>query len=113
MKARLLAGEFLVKVYDAHIEERGVDNTCCMTDSRAVICQVVRRHVEIYSIKCLFRVQLTGLAVKSGTVIVEDTVGDIAGLLHLGKCYATSNSMHAACGDIEHIAGMYFMTGKT
>ena len=56
--------------------------------------------------------ELAGLAVETGTVVVEDTVGDIGGLLYLDQTDATTDGMDTAGREVEDIAIMDFVFGK-
>ena len=56
--------------------------------------------------------ELAGLAVKTGTVVVEDAVGDIGGLLYLDQTDASTDGMYTSGGEVEDIALVDFMFGK-
>ena len=56
--------------------------------------------------------ELAGLAVHARAVVVEDAVGDIAGLLDLGEEDATTDGMDTAGREVEHIAGLDLMVGE-
>lgn len=49
--------------------------------------------------------ELAGLAVESGTVVVENAVGYVRSLLDFSHETAAADSVDAAGGDEEHVAG--------
>ena len=56
--------------------------------------------------------ELAGLAIHAGAVVVVDPVGDVGGLLDFGQQNATTDGMDSACREIKHIAGFDLMVGQ-
>ena len=51
-------------------------------------------------------------AIKSWTIVVEDAVGDVRGLLYLCEFYASTDGMYSSGWEIEDIAFVYLMLCK-
>ena len=66
--------------------------------------------MEINGLRSQFGVQLAWFSIQSRAVIVEDTIGDIARLLHFCQEDAATNGMNSASRDVEHITGMHLMS---
>ena len=56
--------------------------------------------------------EFTWFAIKSWTIIVEDAIGDVRGLLDLCELDASTDGVHTTRGEIEHIAFVYLMLCK-
>ena len=68
--------------------------------------------MEVEGLRCQVGMQLTRLAIHARTVVVEDTVGDIARLLDLRQEDAATDGMDTACGEVEDIARLDLVVGK-
>ena len=56
--------------------------------------------------------ELAGLAVHAGAVVVEDAVGDVAGLLDLSEEDTATDGMDTTGREVEDIACLDLMVGK-
>ena len=68
--------------------------------------------MEVKGLGSQGRMELTGLAVHAGTVVVEDPVRDIGRLLDLGEQDAATDGVDTACREVEDIAGLHGMVGQ-
>ena len=101
-----------VDLHDADIEVGGVDDLDGTVVGVDVFGAVVFLYVEVEGLGGEFGVEFAGLAVHAGAVVVEDAVGDIAGLLDLGEEDATTDGMDTAGGEVEYIAGLDLMVAQ-
>ena len=56
--------------------------------------------------------EFSWFTIESRTVVVEDAVGDVRGLLYLCEFYASTDGMYSSGWEIEDIAFVYLMLGK-
>ena len=101
-----------VDFHDADIEVGGVDDLDGTVVGVDVFGAVVFLYMEVEGLGGEFGVEFAGLAVHAGAVVVEDAVGDVAGLLDLGEEDATTDGMDTAGGEVEDIAGLDLMVGE-
>ena len=101
-----------VDFHDADIEVGGVDDLDGTVVGVDVFGAVVFLYMEVEGLGGEFGVEFAGLAVHAGAVVVEDAVGDVAGLLDLGEEDATTDGMDTAGGQVEHIAGLDLVVGE-
>ena len=101
-----------VDFHDADIEVGGVDDLDGTVVGVDVFGAVVFLYVEVEGLSGKFGVELAGLTVHAGAVVVEDAVGDIAGLLDLGEEDATTDGMDTAGGEVEHVARLDLVVGE-
>ena len=101
-----------VDFHDADIEVGGVDDLDGTVVGVDVFGAVVFLYMEVEGLGGEFGVELAGLAVHAGAVVVVDAVGDVAGLLDLGEEDATTDGMDTAGREVEHIAGLDLMVGE-
>lgn len=97
---------------DLDAEVRGVQQHVGNIGIITVLGLVVGIDGEVNGLGSQFGMELAGLAVKTGTVVVEDAVGDIGGLLYLDQTNAATDGMDTAGREVEDIALMDFMLGK-
>ena len=97
---------------DLDTEVRGVQQYVGDIDVIAVLGLVVGIDGIVNGPGSQFGMQLAGLAVKTGAVIVEDAVGDIGGLLNLGQADAATDGMDTAGRKVEDVTLVDFMFGK-
>ena len=97
---------------DLDAEIRCVQQYVGNIDVITVLGLVVGIDGEVNGLGSQLGMELAGLAVKTGTVVVEDAVGDIGGLLYLDQTDAATDGMNTTGGEVEDIAFMDFMLGK-
>ena len=73
---------------------------------------VVFLYMEVEGLGGEFGVELAGLAIHAGAVVVEDAVGDVAGLLDLSEEDATTDGMDTAGREVEDITGFDLVVGE-
>ena len=101
-----------VDFHDTDIEVGGVDDLDGTVVGVDVFGAVVLLDMEVEGLGGQFGVEFAGLAVHAGSVVVEDAVGDVAGLLDLGEEDATTDGMDTTGGQVEHITGLDLMVGE-
>ena len=97
---------------DLDAEMWGVQQYVGNIDVITVLGLVVGIDGEVNGLGSQFGMELAGLAVKTRTVIVEDAVGDIGGLLYLDQTDAATDGMDTTGRKVEDIALVDFMFGK-
>lgn len=98
-----------VDFHDTDIEVGGVDDLDGTVVGVDVFGAVVFLYMEVEGLGGEFGMELAGLAVHAGAVVVEDTVGDVTGLLDLGEEDATTDGMDTTGREVEYIAGLDLM----
>ena len=94
------------------IEIRRVDHLDS-TVGRVSVCRaVVGLDMKVERLRRQIRMQFARLAIHARTVVVEDAIGDVGGLLHLSQQDAATDGMDTACGEEEHVARLDLMVGK-
>ena len=101
-----------VDFHDADIEVGGIDDLDGTIVGVDVFGAVVFLYMEVEGLGGEFGMELAGFAVHAGAVVVEDAVGDVAGLLDLGEEDATADGMDTAGREVEHIAGLDLVVGE-
>ena len=101
-----------VDLHDTDIEVGGVDDLDGTVVCVDVFGAVVFLYVVVEGLGGEFGVELAGLAIHAGAVVVVDAVGDVAGLLDLGEEDATTDGMDTTGREVEHIAGLDLMVGQ-
>ena len=101
-----------VDLHDTDIEVGGVDDLDGTVVGVDVFRAVVFLYMEVEGLGSKFGVEFAGLAVHAGAVVVEDAVGDVAGLLDLGEEDATTDGMDTAGREVEDIAGLDLVVGE-
>ena len=101
-----------VDLHDTDIEVGGVDDLDGTVVGVDVFGAVVFLYMEVEGLGGEFGMQLAGLAVHAGAVVVEDAVGDVTGLLDLGEEDATADGMDTTGREVEDIAGLDLMVGE-
>ena len=97
---------------DLDTEVRGVQELMGNIGVIAMTGLVFGIYGIVNSLCCQFGMKFTGLAVKSGTVVVENAVSDIRGLLDFGQTYATTDGMDPTGRQVEDIVFVNLMTGE-
>ena len=97
---------------DLDAEVWGVQQYVGNIDVITVLGLVVGIDGKVNGLGSQFGMELAGLAVKTGTVVIEDAVGDIGGLLYLDQTDAATDGMDTTGREVEDIALMDFMLGK-
>jgi len=101
-----------VDFHDADIEVGGVDDLDGTVVGVDVFGAVVFLYMVVEGLGGQFGVEFAGLAVHAGAVVIEDAIGDVAGLLDLGEEDAATDGMDTTSREVEHIAGLDLMVGK-
>ena len=101
-----------VDLHDTDIEVGGIDDLDGTVVGVDVFGAVVFLYVVVEGLGGQFGMELAGLAVHAGTVVVEDAVGDIGGLLDLGEEDTTTDGMDTTGRQVEHITGLDLMVGE-
>ena len=101
-----------VDFHDTDIEVGGVDDLDGTVVGVDVLGAVVFLYMEVEGLGGEFGVQFAGFAVHAGAVVVEDAVGDVAGLLDFGEEDATTDGMDTTGREVEHIACLDLMVGQ-
>ena len=96
----------------ADIEIGGVDNLDGAIGGVGILCAVVGFDVEVEGLGCQGGMELAGLAVHAGAVVVEDAVGDVGGLLDFCEQDAATDGVDAASGEVEHVACLNLVVGE-
>ena len=96
----------------ADIEIGGVDNLDGAIGGVGILCAVVGFDVEVEGLGCQGGMELAGLAVHAGAVVVEDAVGDVGRLLDFCQEDAATDGVDAACGEVEHVACLDLVVGQ-
>jgi len=97
---------------DLDAEIRGVQQDVGDIDIITVLGLVVGIDGKVNGLGSQFGMELAGLAVKTGTVVIEDAVGDIGRLLNLDQTDAATDGMDTTGWEVEDIALVDFMLGK-
>ena len=98
--------------HDADIEIGGVDDLYGAVGGGDVFCAVAGLDVEVEGLGGEGCMEFAGSAVHAGTVVVENAVGDVGGLLDLGEEDAAANGVDAAGGEVEDVAGLDLVVGE-
>ena len=96
----------------SYFEVGGVDDLDGTVVCIDVFGAVVFLYMVVEGLGGQFGVELAGLAVHAGAVVVEDAVGDVAGLLDLGEEDTTTDGMDTTGREVEHIACLDLMVGQ-
>lgn len=107
-----VAMERTQRLGDTDAEEWRIDNDVALLGRAVVEGAIVLCHVIVECLGSQGCVQLARLTVKSRTIVVEDAVSDIAGLLNLGKTDAATDGMYPTRWQVEDIARMNLVLGK-
>ena len=110
------------------LDHVAVEGACGLDDLDAEVggVEYLLRHIGIVAMLCLvfgvdgivdglgckLGMELAGLAIKAGTVVVVDAVGDIGRLLYLSQTYTSTDGMDSSGWKIEHITIVYLMLGE-
>lgn len=78
-------------------------------DAVLVMGSIVGVNLIVESVFGPFGMQFARPAVQSGSVVVENPIGDIAGLLDFGQQNTAADGMDTPGRDIKNISGMNFM----
>ena len=101
-----------VDFHDTDIEVGGVDDLDGTVVCIDVFGAVVFLYMVVEGLGGEFGVELAGLAVHAGAVVVEDAVGDVAGLLDLSEEDTATDGMDTTGREVEHIACLDLMVGQ-
>ena len=101
-----------VDLHDTDIEVGGIDDLDGTVVGVDVFGAVVFLYMVVEGLGGQFGVELAGLAVHAGTVVVEDAVGDVAGLLDLGEEDTTTDGMDTTGREVEDIACLDLVIGQ-
>ena len=101
-----------VDFHDTDIEVGGIDDLDGTVVGVDVFGAVVFLYMEVEGLGGEFGVEFAGLAVHAGAIVVEDAVGDVAGLLDLGEEDATTDGMDTTGREVEDITGLDLMVGE-
>ena len=101
-----------VDFHDTDIEVGGIDDLDGTVVGVDVFGAVVFLYMEVEGLGGEFGVELAGLAIHAGAVVVEDAVGDVTGLLDLSEEDATTDGMDTAGREVEDITGFDLVVGE-
>ena len=101
-----------VNLHDTDIEERGVNDLYGTVGSFRIDRAIVGLDMEVQGLGSQSCVELTGLAIETRAVVVEDAIGDIRGLLDLSEEDAPTDGVHTTGREVEDIARLDLVVGK-
>ena len=101
-----------VNLHDTDIEERRVDNLYGTIGSFRIDRAIVGLDMEVQGLGSQGCVEFTRLAIETWTVVIEDAIGDIRGLLDLSEEDAPTDGVHTTGREVEYIARLDLVVGK-
>ena len=101
-----------VDLHHTDIEVGGIDDLDGTVVGVDVFGAVVFLYMVVEGLGGEFGVELAGLAVHAGAVVVVDAVGDVAGLLDLSEEDTATDGMDTTGREVEDITGLDLMVGE-